>query len=225
LPIGLAGLPFFGICPRQRHLDAKLLTCYRAWTVIIGVAAMWAILVALLSAVCAAGAQAEEAGAARAEILWTGIYRADVVGFTPQPGTATGKTNKLANIERLETTTTVRTRLGVSFGFEFRLAGTPQDVEMPVRLVVLLPRAGLRNPATQQHFTREEWQPAPRRAGDAALVGYTLEHPWEMVPGLWTFEIWQSERKLGEQSFCLVGEGKPSDTAADDERCPSVPTT
>lgn len=183
----------------------------------------------LLMIVSVLGVQAEERGG-RADILWAGIYRADVVGFTRQPNTATGKTNKLANIQRLQTTTTVQARLGVSFGFEFALAGADSSPEAPVTMVIRLPRAGLRNPASNTVLTREEWQPEPRRAGEAVLVGYTLEHTWEVVPGLWTFEIWHNQRKIGEQSFCLVSDKKPAaptpapQAGTDEERCPSVPT-
>jgi hypothetical protein len=182
----------------------------------------------LAAVICAAGAQAQSPGLDGAAILWAGIYRAEVVGFTPQPRTATGKTNQLANIEKLETTTTVRARLGVSFGFEFKLEGAADLAQAPVTMVVVLPKAGLRNPDTQKHITREEWQPSLKRAGDVMFVGYSLEHTWEVVPGLWKFEIWQNERKLGEQSFCVVRERAPPDpgsrSATDDGPCPSVPT-
>jgi hypothetical protein len=116
----------------------------------------------------------------------------------------------------------------VSFGFEFKLLAASRDATVTLTMVVVPPKPGLDNPATQQRFAREEWQPAPRRAGDVTLVGYTLEHGWEAMPGLWRFEIWHKDSRLGVQSFCLVTEDQPqpenrSDAKAED-RCPSVPT-
>ena len=31
--------------------------------------------------------------------------------------------------------------------------------------------------------------------------GYGFDEPWEVVPGTWTLEIWQGDRKLLEKSF------------------------
>src|SRR3972149_3604591 len=76
----------------------------------------------LLLAFCA-GSIARAAGARGAEIQWAGLFRASVVGTTQQPDTAMGRTNQLSGVEKLEATTTVPARLGVSFGLEYRLTG------------------------------------------------------------------------------------------------------
>ncbi len=163
----------------------------------------------VLAFLCSAQAQAQQATIEAAEILWAGTYRAQIVGTVEQPGTAIGKTNQLGDIVKLETTTTVRARLGTSFGIEFRLSGAPEGAEAPITIVVVLPKAGLFNPATQKRTFREEWRPSPRLVGGASLVGYLLEMDWEIVPGIWTFEIWSNGRKLGEQPFCVIADRAP----------------
>jgi hypothetical protein len=181
----------------------------------------------VLALLCTAGAWAQPAAVQSAQILWAGTYEAQVVGTVEQPGTAIGKTNLLGNIVKLETTTTVKARLGTSFGIEFTLSGSPEGAQADVTIVVVLPKAGLLNPVTQKRSFREEWRPSPRPIGGASVVGYLMEMDWEIVPGIWTFEIWSNGRKLGEQPFCVVTDRPPqpdSSGKTSDEPCHSAAT-
>jgi Domain of unknown function (DUF3859) len=170
---------------------------------------------------------AHTADVERAEIVWAGLYRASILGTVTQPNTAIGRTNQLGDIEKLETTTTVPVRIGVNFGFEYTLVGAPDGGAATVTVVVVPPKAGLLNPQTQQRVYRETWSPSVALVGATTLIGYLLEQDWELVPGLWRFEIWLGDRKVGEQSFCLVEEAmpdKPDDTKAQEEACHSAAT-
>ena len=128
-----------------------------------------------------------------------------------------GKTNKLGSIRKLEATTTVRGKLGTSFGFEYALIGAPAGAQAAIEIVVVLPEPGLLNPANGKRTRRERWRPSPSLLSGATIAGYQFEMDWEIVPGRWTFQIWQSDRKLGEQSFCVITENvpAPSDKQAD----------
>jgi hypothetical protein len=33
---------------------------------------------------------------------------------------------------------------------------------------------------------------------------YTFEHDWELLPGVWTFQIWYQGRLLAEEKFTVV---------------------
>ncbi len=154
----------------------------------------------------------------RAEILWAGTYSAQIVGTISQPETAIGRTNKLGQIRKLETTTTIRGQLGANFGFEYALFGKPTGAHAAVEIVVLLPEPGLLNPATGKRTHRERWRPSPSRIGGATVVGYQFEKDWEILPGLWKFEIWHNDRKLGEQSFCVVAEPSPAPADAEADK-------
>jgi hypothetical protein len=169
----------------------------------------------------AAGLKAQGADIEQAEIVWAGTYRASILGSTDQPGTAIGRTNQLGNIEKLETTTTVPVRIGVNFGFEYRLAGAQDGTPVSITVVVIPPKAGLLNPQTQRRVYRETWNPSVALVGATTLIGYLLEQDWELVPGLWKFEIWHGSRKLGEQSFCLVEDNPPEQL--DQDRAPEEP--
>jgi hypothetical protein len=41
------------------------------------------------------------------------------------------------------------------------------------------------------------------RIGDTVGALYTLDDSFELVPGIWTFELWDGDRKLLTQSFTL----------------------
>src|SRR5262249_23225888 len=111
----------------------------------------------------------------------------------------------------------------VSFGLEYVLAGSPVGAGVPVTIVVVLPKEGLHNPVKGEPTYREQWLPSLKPIGAPNIVGYTFEQAWEVVPGLWTFEIWSEGQKLGEQSFCVVAE-RPAGAGPADP-CQSVPTT
>lgn len=166
--------------------------------------------------------RAEAPTVGRAEVVWAGLYEAQVAGNLEQPDTASGRTNELMNTRKIKSTTTVDGRLGVSFGLEYVLAGSPVGASVPVTIVVVLPKEGLLNPAKGEPTYREQWRPSPKPIGARNIVGYTFEQPWEVVPGLWTFEIWSGEQKLGEQSFCVLTE-RPAE-GGKGEPCRSVPS-
>lgn len=170
----------------------------------------------------AAPVRAEPPSVGRAEIRWAGLYEAQIGGSITQPNTAAGRTNQLFNTRKLQATTTVEGRLGVSFGLEYALIGRPTGASVPITIVVHLPKAGLKNPARAERIYREQWTPAPKPIGGSNIVGYTFEHAWEVVPGLWSFEIWSDGQKLGEQWFCVVAE--QATEAEKKEPCRSVPS-
>ena len=167
-------------------------------------------------------AAAELPSVARAEVRWAGLYEAQIGATTVQPNTAAGHTNQLVNTRKLQATTTVEGRLGVSFGLEYALHGRPAGANVQITIVVQLPKAGLKNPAKAERTYREQWSAAPKPIGGSNIVGYTFEHAWEVVPGLWIFEIWSNDQKIGEQSFCVLPE--QATEAEKNEPCRSVPS-
>ena len=40
--------------------------------------------------------------------------------------------------------------------------------------------------------------------GPREIAGYQFGHDWEIVPGTWTIELWDGDRKLASQSFQVV---------------------
>ena len=100
-------------------------------------------------------------------------------------------------------TRTVTARPGLRFGYTYKLFGRRAGAKVSLRFVGLFPARGLRNPQTGR-TTHKDQVTAVNAMGERYVNLYTFEHDWEIVPGVWTFQIWYQGRKLAEQSFTVV---------------------
>jgi hypothetical protein len=116
---------------------------------------------------------------------------------------AGGKTNQLADVALMSETSTEMARVGIGFGVRFRTAGAPRDAEATLRSVWKIPQPGLHNP-TNGTIYRESVATFSAAVGGVHWRGYSFDQPWEVVPGTWTIEIWQGDRKLLEHSFAIA---------------------
>ena len=102
-------------------------------------------------------------------------------------------------------TTTIPLKSGVSFGFEYRINGAPDGAGVTIRDVLHYPEPGGTPPGSTARLLV-----AP--SDDNALINrgffeiYTLEEPWELLPGEWRFELWFGDRELCSQEFTLVAQ-------------------
>lgn len=139
----------------------------------------------------------------RIQIFEWGIYQAETTQKTSAPGTASGQLNTITNIQNIEQTTTIPARMGLRFGFRFNVIGAPQGATAQVRMVTIFPKPGLYNPDRQLTFDHNEYM-SEKTIGRDSYAGWRFEHPYELVPGVWTWQIWYQGQKLGEQSFTVV---------------------
>jgi hypothetical protein len=139
----------------------------------------------------------------RVDITNWGRYDVVIAKSIDDRHLAGGRQNVVADRKNLEPTATIAARLCVSFGFEYVLVGTPTNVDVPIRMVTRFPAAGVRNPETGLTTHRHE-AIVMRTIGRLHFRSYTLEREWEVVPGTWTFELWDGDRKLVERSFMLT---------------------
>jgi hypothetical protein len=156
------------------------------------------LLLSLLSVAYAQTAQIE-----RIDIVGRGIYQVATGKQTPEKQTPTGVATSVENVKKLEDTTTVPARPGLEFGIEYVIVGMPKGAQVPVRIVNVYPKQGLRNPKTRKTVQRGEIV-RNKIIGDVIYAGYAFENEWEIVPGVWKFELWHKNRKLAEQSFTIT---------------------
>jgi hypothetical protein len=135
----------------------------------------------------------------RIEITEFGIYTVDreikgrdSYGVTLGIGT---------NVQHRETKKNFPAQIGTSFGFGYAVIGKPDGAAVNLRRVVVFPPPGL------QSFPGKR---VPRHESTVeATIGqtnhnlYSLEDSFELVPGIWTVELWYGNRKLATQSFIL----------------------
>jgi len=139
----------------------------------------------------------------RIEISDPGIYKADITDTKEAPGAIAGRTNLLSNIKIDQSTTTIPAKLGISFGFKYNAVGTSNGTSVKLKMVTHYPSPGLREPKTGNIMMRDESY-TERKLGASGYRFYTLEESWELVPGTWTFEVWEGDRKLATQSFTVI---------------------
>lgn len=150
---------------------------------------------------CAGNAVAQEVESA--QITWAGTYRVAKVREVEEPTAPGGRRFISSGPEPVSETTRIPAAIGTRFGVGFVLKGSPAGHVVAYRLGFRYPPQSLTNPETRT--TTFEWKsPAYSCAMEKpCFAGYPLSHPWELVPGEWTIEIWVEGRKLFEKSFEL----------------------
>ena len=150
-----------------------------------------------------AAACAQDMHVDRLELLDAGFYdvaKATVTGTTPAVGTVTGAVQELRAVTLSPAPPATGARVGVGFGVRFRSFGARDGVRAMLHSVWKIPAPGVVNPNDGKTYL-ESAADFPTTIGTNHMRGYTFEQPWEIVPGTWTLEIWQGDRKLIEKSF------------------------
>ena len=156
-------------------------------------------LAAVAGDVCAQGGSKVE----RIEIVEAGLYRAETATIEQAPGTATRQRNILSETKLLVSTTRVEAKIGVHFGIRYRVVGRPSLATTKLISVTQYPAPGLKNPKSDSNQMRGELS-LFATIGQINYRGYVFEHDWELVPGTWTLELWDGNRKLASQAFDVV---------------------
>ena len=162
---------------------------------------MRTVLSLLLLALLSIAAEAQQVQ--RIEITEAGIYKAETGNRTAAPGTPGGSVVSLSGIKLVQKTTTIPAAVATRFGIRYKIIGQPNGTSVNLKMVTRYPSPGVRNPTTGNTIMRGEYS-AQKKLGTESYRDYGLDEGWELVPGKWTFEIWQDDRKLAEQSFTLV---------------------
>ena len=147
----------------------------------------------------------EKAKIVDAEVRWAGIVANAEFKEVPSPGTPSGTRVILDEPARLESATTKIPALpGTRFGIRYVLHGAPTGGYAGIREVWRFPEPGLTNPKTGK-TSHEQVDRAIVQVTDKEIFsGYALLYDWELVPGIWTFEVWTGEQLLLKQLFDVV---------------------
>lgn len=160
---------------------------------------------AALALLAVGGASAQQGKLERLEVIQSGLYTASIARRDSSPGTPTGKASIVGNPTFYSDETRVPAQLGIRFGFQYRLIGSPPGREARLRGVWHIPAPGITNPVNGNTY-RESARDFTALIGDTQIHGYGFDQPWEIVEGEWILEIWHNERLLASRSFVV---GKP----------------
>jgi hypothetical protein len=156
--------------------------------------------IALLFSVTGAWAQAPTVS--DTQITQIGTIDAKVTDKISAAG-AVGGAVKQGTYHFVTNATTMEVRKGLNFGFEYRLAGSPQGAKVTIRKVTIFPEPGLHNPKTGEVSARDEYIET-NTIGVPVLKAYSIDNDWEAVPGVWIQQVWFGEQKLAEEKFTLT---------------------
>jgi hypothetical protein len=149
-------------------------------------------------------ARAAEARVERVDLVAAGFYdaaSAQVARSIAAPGAAGGRSNDLADVALVNPPPALTARVGIGFGVRFRTTG-PHGGQATLRSVWRIPAPGIHNPDSDNTYRRSVVD-FTTVIGSVQWRGYGFDQPWEVVPGVWTIEIWQGDRKLLEHSFTV----------------------
>lgn len=153
----------------------------------------------VLAVLLAAAPATRAASVTGVEITKYGLVKVEVLRREPSPGTTTGQL-RITKTTLARTTDRVPARKGVSFGYYYRVLGSPAGARVTLTFKTLTP--GLRRPG-ERDVRRESIYMRPKAIGLEYGASYTLEEDWEVVPGRWTFQVLYEGRLLAEKSFTL----------------------
>jgi len=168
-----------------------------------------AVIGIVLSGAHALAAPAKQPGSVdRIDVTDYGIYTAEKSEVTTK-----GKNPRhyaVENVAIVALTDTVQAIPGVKFGLRYRIIGDPLDARVTVKIVVKYPPEGVLSPkdGVLHDFT---YTVTDHIGGLYSFAGYSADETWEMVPGVWTLQLWVSDKMYAEKTFTMVP--KPSQVA------------
>jgi hypothetical protein len=127
-----------------------------------------------------------------------GIFEEKSEGNVAAPLTAAGYVSRVTSEKLLKKTDVVEARIGTTFGIDYVLDGRP--VGERVKLFIRLQRPAITNPATGETSTMDE-NVTPAWISMHKHDGFSFDHPWELVPGKWTFQVFHDSKLLLEKTF------------------------
>jgi len=138
----------------------------------------------------------------RLEVYDFGVYTAEA--RSKSGSTALGLTiDALYGIRHRETTRTIKAELGVRFGYRYHAVGRPRGALSPLRMVLKCPAPGLIGRDPEKFIRRDEWESCVILGADSFHFA-SLDAPSDLIPGIWSFEIWAANRPLAKESFTVV---------------------
>jgi hypothetical protein len=167
------------------------------------------VLVCLLWLLTAtAGAAYAQGQVQSLEITDYGLYTLDrEISGRDSQGISLGTAS---NIKHTATQRTVPAQIGATFGFRYRVVGRPEGATVDLKKVIVFPSPGLLTPTSSTRVPKAEFN-VEAKIGETNSELYTLEDNFELMPGIWTLEMWQGNRKLVSQSFKLDKQGEKAE--------------
>jgi hypothetical protein len=161
------------------------------------------LVICLLAAAASAAAQTPTVTAVT--ITAAGTYTAETTSTPARSGqqSPTGTVGTDVNWQFKSDSPDVFGEVGTEFGIEFRIDGAPSGEAVTLYLAITFPPQGIRNPNTGEVMHTAKIAFPNMKIGDLSILGYGFDSAWEIVPGVWSLQIWYQNRMLAEKSFTV----------------------
>jgi hypothetical protein len=156
-------------------------------------------------AAAACGAAAQTPTVTGITVTNVGTYTAETTSAPAQAGqySPTGTIGTAANWHFVSDSPDVLGKVGTQFGIEFRIDGMPAGEPVTLRVALKFPPQGIRNPNTDNLMHDTTIAFPNMKIGTLCVLGYGFDSDWEIVPGVWTEQVWYQGRMLAERSFTV----------------------
>jgi len=141
--------------------------------------------------------------ATRIEVYEYGLYELGPALGEYAPPNMGYRHETVSDIRHIETTRIVPGRIGVSFGVRYRVQGNGLGFAVPLTVVLKFPPQGLYSHDYRDTLYIDETEMI-ETLGEDSYSGITFDEQWEIEPGIWTFEFWSGDTKLGEEQFEVI---------------------
>ncbi len=159
----------------------------------------------LISLMLLSPAEAQSSRISGAEIVKAGYMKAVVKPKVDKR--ASISTGQMVNYDEDPKVYDETTRIAVTgptiFGAEVRLRGRPEGRSADLTVVWLYPEPGIISPQTNKPRFKDSYS-ASIKIGDVSSFYWTLDPGYAKVPGTWTLELWDGERRLVKQEFTML---------------------
>jgi hypothetical protein len=159
--------------------------------------------IALLLLVAAPSVSAQAPRIERIDLVDYGIYESVFARRIEDSQSVGGSRSGVKMIKIKERTSTIQAHNGLLFGIRFFVVGEPKDAEVKLKFVLRFPMQGMHDATTGVTRYRNEFV-RTAKVGWADFSGYSFDYDWELVPGVWTFEVWEGDRKWVEKALTVA---------------------
>ncbi len=109
----------------------------------------------------------------------------------------------LGRFALLQTADHIPMQLGISFGITYVVTAHADIRQVKLRVITRYPSPGPTNPETGKTQAYDE-NLLIVQTGQKRHRTFTFDYEWEMLPGVWQFEIWDGNNKIAEKAFTVT---------------------
>lgn len=157
----------------------------------------------LIAFTCATACVTQPRVSTSPSVIWAGVFKVVEKGAEVERlESPTGTAYSYVVAERLKSTSDIQMELGTLFGLTYNWKDASERARAHT-VVWRFPPGGLVNPETGETIIEYRQRKKNCTGSRGCHTGWSLDEPWELVPGPWTVEIYAGDSLLLVHTFNL----------------------